>query len=155
MATPTKTATPASPKPTPSAKPTAKPAATVPPGTTSDGLVGMATRQLGLAYAFGGSGPTSFDCSGLIWYVAKQVGKPVSRGLVGQYDAGSHPSRDSLKPGDLVFFQNTYVNGLSHVGIYVGNNTFIHAADEQSGVTLSSLTSDYWSSRFFGATRLS
>jgi len=74
--------------------------------------------------------------------------------MLGEYNSGSHPSRDELKPGDLVFFQNTYSAGLSHNGIYVGNNQFVHAADEAAGVTISSLNTAYWSSHWFGATRL-
>ena len=102
----------------------------------------------------GGSAPSGFDCSGFVWYVARQLSKQLSRGMFGQYNSGSHPSRDELKPGDLVFFQNTWTPGLSHNGIYIGSNQFVNAADESSGVTISSLTSAYWSSRWFGATRL-
>jgi cell wall-associated NlpC family hydrolase len=89
-----------------------------------------------------------------VWYAVRQAGKSISRGLLGEYNSGAHPSRDELRAGDLVFFQNTYAPGLSHNGIYVGNGQFVHAADEQSGVTVSSLASGYWASRWFGATRL-
>jgi cell wall-associated NlpC family hydrolase len=85
--------------------------------------------------------------------VARQVGRPLSRSLVGQYNSGPHPARTELRPGDLVFFQNTYIAGLSHVGIYVGDDVFVHASDEQAGVTLSRLSAPYWASRYFGATR--
>ncbi|MBV9545005.1 MAG: C40 family peptidase, partial [Chloroflexi bacterium] len=98
--------------------------------------------------------PSGFDCSGLVWYVARQANKIVSRGLQGQYNAGPHPSRDELQPGDLVFFQNTYEAGLSHTGVYIGNGQFVHAANETAGVKVSSLSSPYWSSHWFGATRL-
>lgn len=139
----TPTATPPTPKPVP-----------VPPGTPTDGAVGQAIKLRGMPYVFGGSGPSSFDCSGFVWYVFKQVGKPVSRGLFSQYNSGSHPAKDQLKPGDIVFFQNTYMPGLSHNGIYIGDGSFIHAADERSGVTISSLAAPYWASRWFGATRI-
>ena len=119
-----------------------------------DGLVGAALKLLGAPYVWGGSAPSGFDCSGLVWYAVRQSGKSISRGLQGEYNSGAHPGRDELKPGDLVFFQNTYTPGLSHNGIYIGNGQFVHAADEQSGVTISSLSSGYWSSRWFGATRL-
>jgi cell wall-associated NlpC family hydrolase len=125
-----------------------------PPGAPTDGLAGIALRYLGTPYVWGGSSPSGFDCSGFIWYVAKMGGKSISRGMLGEYDSGSHPSRDDLRPGDLVFFQNTYHSGLSHNGVYIGNGQFVHAADEQKGVTISSLSSGYWSSHWFGATRL-
>jgi cell wall-associated NlpC family hydrolase len=111
-------------------------------------------KFLGAPYVWGGSSPAGFDCSGLVWYVGKQIGKPLSRGMFGEYNSGSHPERDQLKPGDLVFFQNTYGAGLSHNGIYIGQNQFVHAADEAAGVTISNLGTAYWSSHWFGATRL-
>jgi cell wall-associated NlpC family hydrolase len=117
--------------------------------------VGASVALLGKGYVFGGSGPSDFDCSGLVWYAAKQAGKSIPRGMFGQYNAGSHPDQNSLKPGDIVFFQNTYMPGLSHNGIYIGNGQFLHAADEQDGVTISSLSTPYWSSHWFGATHMS
>ena len=125
-----------------------------PKGSPSDGLGGAALKLLGAPYAWGGSSPIGFDCSGFVWYVARQAGKPLSRGMLGEYNSGSHPARDELKPGDLVFFQNTYHQGLSHNGIYIGNGQFVHAADEEAGVTISSLGTPYWSGHWFGATRL-
>jgi len=145
--------------PAPAVSPPAKPVAPVavvapPRGAPSDGLAGAGLKLLGAPYVWGGSSPSGFDCSGYVWYAAKQAGKSISRGMLGEYNSGSHPSRDELKPGDLVFFQNTYSAGLSHNGIYVGNNQFVHAADEAAGVTISSLNTAYWSSHWFGATRL-
>jgi cell wall-associated NlpC family hydrolase len=126
----------------------------IPKGAPTDGLAGAALKLLGSPYVWGGSSPAGFDCSGFVWYVAKLIGKPVSRGMLGEYNGGSHPGRDDLKPGDMVFFQNTYSSGLSHNGIYIGNSQFVHAADESAGVTISSLNTAYWSSHWFGATRL-
>ena len=126
-----------------------------PPGAPTDGLAGLSLKLLGDPYVWGGSSPSGFDCSGFVWYVARQANKSISRGLLGQYNSGSHPGRDELKPGDLVFFQNTYSHGLSHNGVYIGNGQFVHAADEAAGVTISSLGTAYWSSHWFGATRLS
>src|SRR5205823_14112580 len=155
---PAPTPTPApSPKPAPAAPAPANPAASVPPpkGAPSEGLAGAGLKLLGAPYVWGGSSPSGFDCSGFVWYVARQVGKPLSRGMLGEYNSGSHPSRDELKPGDLVFFQNTYSAGLSHNGIFIGNGQFVHAVNETAGVTISRLGSTYWSSHWFGATRLS
>jgi cell wall-associated NlpC family hydrolase len=145
---------PAPPKP---AAPAPKPIAVAarPAGAPTDGIAGAGLKFLGSPYVWGGSSPSGFDCSGFVWYTARQAGKSISRGMLGEYNSGSHPGRDELKPGDLVFFQNTYTAGLSHNGIYLGNGQFVHAADEQAGVTISSLSSAYWSSHWFGATRLS
>jgi cell wall-associated NlpC family hydrolase len=160
---------PAAPKPAASAPPAAtgksaappaatppKPAPAVAPpaGAPKDGVVGAALKLVGAPYVWGGSSPSGFDCSGFVWYAVRQAGKSIGRGMLGEYNSGAHPSRDELKAGDLVFFQNTYTPGLSHNGIYIGNGQFVHAADEQSGVTISSLSSGYWASRWFGATRL-
>ncbi len=146
-------ATPA-PKPAPAARPAA-PAVPVPSsGPLGARVAAIAQQYVGAAYVWGGTGPNGFDCSGLVWYVLKQAGAPVSRGLWGQYDAGQHVSRDALQPGDIVFFQNTYMPGLSHDGIYIGNGLMVNAVDEASGVKIQSIDSAYWSSRWFGATRV-
>jgi cell wall-associated NlpC family hydrolase len=71
-----------------------------------------------------------------------------------QYDAGAHPKRSKLKRGDIVFFQNTYMPGMSHNGIYLGDGTFIHAASEEDGVRISELDDPYWKDHWYGATRL-
>jgi cell wall-associated NlpC family hydrolase len=154
-AKPATPAAPAAPQTTPTPKPAAPVVVVAPPrGAPSDGLAGAGLKLLGAPYVWGGSSPSGFDCSGFVWYVAKQVGKPLSRGMFGEYNSGSHPARDELKAGDLVFFQNTYSPGLSHNGIYIGNGQFVHAVDESAGVTVSSLNTAYWSSHWFGATRL-
>ena len=136
-------------------KATAPVAVVAPPsGAPTEGLAGAALKLLGAPYAWGGSSPSGFDCSGFVWYAARQAGKPISRGLLGEYNSGSHPARDELKPGDLVFFQNTYTAGLSHNGVYIGNGRFVSAADEGAGVTISGLGTPYWTSHWFGATRI-
>jgi cell wall-associated NlpC family hydrolase len=71
-----------------------------------------------------------------------------------QVQDGSPVSRSDLQPGDLVFFDDTFRNGLSHVGIYIGNGQFVHAENESTGVVISDLDSDYYSSRFYAARRL-
>jgi len=71
-----------------------------------------------------------------------------------QYNGGSHIPISALQPGDTVFFANTYMPGLSHDGIYIGGGQFIHASDERTGVTISSINSSYWAGHYVGATRL-
>jgi LysM repeat protein len=117
-------------------------------------IASVALGYNGSRYVYGGTTPAGFDCSGFVYYVYAKAGKGVSRGMWGQYGAGYHPSRSELLPGDMVFFQNTYMAGLSHNGIYIGNGQFIHAVDEKSGVKVSSLSESYWAGRWFGATRL-
>jgi cell wall-associated NlpC family hydrolase len=86
--------------------------------------------------------------------VRNVLGRDIGTGLWTQTVAGSPVSRSSLQPGDLVFFQNTYKAGLSHVGIYIGNGQFVHAENENTGVRVSLLSSTYYSSRWYGAVRL-
>src|SRR5439155_21723676 len=69
-------------------------------------------------------------------------------------NGGAHIPISALQPGDTVFFANTYMPGLSHDGIYIGGGQFIHASDERTGVTISSINTSYWQSHYVGATRL-
>jgi peptidoglycan DL-endopeptidase LytE len=124
-------------------------------GSTSDGgdssqtsnVVDIAKKHIGTPYKWGGTTPSGFDCSGFIYYVFNQAGTSISRtnteGYYSKSTAVSNP-----KPGDLVFFKNTYKSGISHMGIYVGNGEFVHASD--SGVVVSKLNNTYWSPRFAG-----
>jgi cell wall-associated NlpC family hydrolase len=135
-------------------QPQSQPAREVAPSAGGGNVVSIAMQHRGARYVWGGTTPAGFDCSGFVYYVMNRAGKPVSRGMWGQYNAGSHPSRSALQPGDMVFFQNTYMAGLSHNGIYVGGGQFIHASTPGTGVVVSSLSEAYWASRWFGATRV-
>ena len=115
------------------------------------GIIGTARSKLGSAYVFGASGANVFDCSGFTSYVYRSNGKSLPRTAAAQYSATSRVS--SPQPGDLVFFSNTYKAGISHVGIYIGGGQFIHAANERTGVTVSSLNSGYYASHYAGAGR--
>jgi cell wall-associated NlpC family hydrolase len=133
--------------PTPAPKP-------VVPAADNWGLVGVASKFLGSAYVWGGQSPRGFDCTGFTWYVYQQLGRSIPlHDLWGQMQSGPRVSRTNLQAGDLVFFANTYMAGLSHVGIYIGGGRFIHAGSERTGVTVSSLSDAYWSPRYYGATR--
>jgi len=125
------------------------------PSSVGQEMVDYAMRYLGYPYIWATHGPNSFDCSGFTYWATKHVvGEDIGAGLWTQIVAGTPVSYGNLKPGDLVFFQNTYTWGLSHVGIYVGNNQFIHAENEGTGVRISDITSTYYSTRYYGAVRL-
>ncbi|MFK9091469.1 LysM peptidoglycan-binding domain-containing protein [Bacillus salipaludis] len=116
---------------------------TTPPQTDS---VTIAKNLIGTPYVWGGSTASGFDCSGFIYYVANQSGTKIGRySAAGYYDRSYYV--DSPKPGDLVFFQNTYKQGISHVGIYLGGDQFIHA-DETHGIMISNLKSTYYTAHF-------
>jgi cell wall-associated NlpC family hydrolase len=143
-------------------KPAAKPAAPAPApaapqtsvGRGGGNIVANAMKFVGHRYRFGGTSPAGFDCSGFVYYVHNVSGSPVGRGMWQQYNGGARIPISSLQPGDTVFFANTYMPGLSHDGIYIGGGQFVHASDERTGVTISSMNSGYWQSKYVGATRL-
>jgi cell wall-associated NlpC family hydrolase len=109
----------------------------------------------GIDYRYGGSTPeTGFDCSGFVRYVFGQAAKitlPHSSRAISQI--GQTIQKDNLKPGDLVFF-NTLKTAFSHVGIYVGNNKFIHSPRTGAQVRVDDMSNSYWAKRFSGAQRL-
>jgi cell wall-associated NlpC family hydrolase len=117
-------------------------------------VVANAMKFVGYRYVFGGTSPAGFDCSGFVYYIHNRSGAPVGRGMWQQYNGGAHVSMSALQPGDTVFFANTYEPGLSHDGIYIGGGQFVHASDERTGVTVSSLYTGYWQAHYVGATRL-
>ncbi|HEV2068111.1 MAG TPA: SH3 domain-containing protein [Thermomicrobiales bacterium] len=122
---------------------------------TGSAMASFALRYEGYPYVWATHGPSSFDCSGFTYWVTKNVtGKDIGWGLWSQVSAGTPVSRANLQPGDLVFFQNTYKAGLSHSGVYIGNNRFIHAENESTGVRISDLNSTYYGSRWYGAVRM-
>ena len=117
------------------------------------GIVGTGLSNVGSAYVFGASGPTAFDCSGFTSWVYRQNGKSLPRTASAQYSSTTRVSKAGLSAGDLVFFAGTYKSGISHVGIYIGNGQFVHAANSSTGVTVSSLNSGYYASHYAGAGR--
>ncbi|WP_010280743.1 C40 family peptidase [Bacillus timonensis] len=119
-------------------------------GYNVDKLVNVAKSQLGVGYAWGGSTPSGFDCSGFIYYAYKQAGLDTNRYSSEGYHMRSYYVT-TPNVGDLVFFEGTYKSGISHVGIYLGNNEFIHAAND--GVVISNVNDSYWKKHFEGFKR--
>jgi cell wall-associated NlpC family hydrolase len=119
-------------------------------------LAKYALRFEGKPYVWAGSSPKSgFDCSGLTKYaVLKVYDRDITQSVELQWKHGRKVKRGKWKPGDLVFFKNTYKPGLSHVGIYIGRNRFVHAENERTGVVVTDMNSTYYSERYAGAKRL-
>ncbi len=123
--------------------------------TRGEALARTALAYRGAPYRFGGrSASTGFDCSGLVQTVCAKWGIYVPRAAHAQYSAGKPVKPDDLQPGDLVFFKNTYKRGLSHVGVYIGNRKFLHAAGHRFGVMVSKLDDTYHRNHYVGARRL-
>jgi len=118
----------------------------------------LAKKKLGKRYVWGATGTkNTFDCSGFTTYVCKKNGIKLPRRAIEQSKYGKYISRTNLKPGDLIFFDTSkrrkgYVN---HVGIYLGNNKFIHASSAKKKVVITSLNKNFYSKRYKGARRVS
>lgn len=115
-----------------------------PPASSSGGgsgraqqAVSYALAQVGKGYVMGTTGPSTFDCSGLMYAAYKQVGISLPRTSQAQFSAGTSVSKGDLQPGDLVF----YYGGITHVGMYIGNGQIVHAANPRSGVVTAGVNS--------------
>ncbi|MBI3942113.1 MAG: C40 family peptidase [Chloroflexi bacterium] len=118
-------------------------------------LLNLAMSLKGIPYRFGGITPAGFDCSGYVRYLLGQFGVDVPHSAAGILSMSQPISRDQLQPGDLVFFANTYMPGISHVGVYVGDGMFIHSPFEGRRVELESMSRGYYASRYYGAAKAS
>jgi cell wall-associated NlpC family hydrolase len=110
---------------------------------------------IGIRYKYGGNAPESgLDCSGLVRYVFREVwGTQLPRTSEEISRVGQHIDKQDLQPGDLVFY-NTLKRGFSHVGIYLGDNKFLHAPSSGGQVRVESMEVGYWKKRFDGARRI-
>ncbi|MDX6533385.1 MAG: peptidoglycan DL-endopeptidase CwlO [Gaiellales bacterium] len=121
----------------------------IPPSSTLGGqAAAIAMQYLGTPYVWGGSTPSGFDCSGFTMYVWGQLGVGLPHNAAAQYGVGVSVPRDALEPGDLVFF-----DGLGHVGIYVGNNAFVHSPHSGDVVKVSTI-SGWYADTWVGAKRV-
>jgi cell wall-associated NlpC family hydrolase len=118
-------------------------------------LILRAVAMLGVNYRYGGTSPEKgFDCSGFVRHVfGDALGIMLPRNAYAQSRAGQPISPTELRPGDLVFF-NTLRRTFSHVGIYIGNNRFIHAPRSGQAIKIAQLSHPYWANRFNGARRV-
>ncbi|RLQ96835.1 C40 family peptidase [Falsibacillus albus] len=117
-------------------------------------IVDYSKKYIGVPYVFGGTSPHGFDCSGFLYYTYSHFGITLPRMSSDQATVGEKVAKANLQPGDLVFFADTYKAGVSHSGIYIGNNQFI-SATSSSGVKIDSLSNVYWGPRFVYGKRLS
>ncbi|MEH7348214.1 C40 family peptidase [Gottfriedia acidiceleris] len=117
-------------------------------------LITLSKKYSGVPYIWGGETPSGFDCSGFISYVFKESGMSLPRTNVAGYwyNNSNLKTVDDFQPGDLIFFENTYTYGPSHMGIVINNNEFIHASSS-SGVTISKINNSYWNQHFLGFKR--
>lgn len=133
---------------------TEQPSASVPSNPSGDAIVAYAKTFLGYRYVYGTAGPNTFDCSGFVQYVYKHFGYSLSRSSKTQAKDGVAVSKSNLQPGDVLIFKNTAKTAIGHVGIYIGNNQFIHASNSRTGVIISSLSTSSYQQRYVGARRI-
>ena len=125
-------------------------------GTTSgEAIVDFAKKYLGYNYVYGGTTPANgFDCSGFIYYVFNSCGYKISRSCSQQANSGKAVEKSDLQLGDIIFFNNTSDGSIGHVGIYIGNGKFIHAANARRGVVTDTINSGYYYTYYYKARRI-
>ncbi|EMS1549140.1 C40 family peptidase [Neisseria gonorrhoeae] len=122
----------------------------------ADELIGSAMGLLGIAYRYGGTSvSTGFDCSGFMQHIFKRaMGINLPRTSAEQARMGTPVARSELQPGDMVFFRTLGGSRISHVGLYIGNNRFIHAPRTGKNIEITSLSHKYWSGKYAFARRI-
>ncbi len=141
----TKTSSPSTPNPNPGESSSNK----------QQAIVNLAKQQIGKPYVWGAEGPSSFDCSGLTYYVYKNAaGKTLPRTSVEQSKTGTTVNRNNLQPGDLLFSSTNGSGSVSHVGIYIGNGEMIHAPKPGDVVKRTNINTSYWNGVYLWAKRV-
>lgn len=126
-------------------------------GGDRDEMVSFAKRYIGKPYSWGKSGPNSFDCSGFVGFVYRNVySKDLGHSSVGMSQMGTAVDKANLSVGDLVFFGTGGSKRINHVGIYIGSGNFIHASSSKNngGVTISPINSGYYLNAYRAARRI-
>jgi hypothetical protein len=117
-------------------------------------LAEFAKKYLGYRYSYGGIGPSGFDCSGYTMFVYGNFGYKLPHSASSQTNLGEGIKRSDLTMGDLLFFKTMRSPSINHVGIYLGDGSFIHAASGAGRIKIDSVYSHYYSSRYWGARRI-
>lgn len=125
---------------------------TAPAEQVGQSIVNIATSLVGSPYRYGGNGPNAFDCSGLVVYSYQAAGVAVPRTSAQQFRASTPIDIDEARPGDLLFFR--YRRKVSHVGIYLGDQQFVHAPSTGGRVSVANLQQAHYRDRFVGAGRI-
>ncbi|MGE5544501.1 MAG: C40 family peptidase [Bacillota bacterium] len=150
------------PNETPAARPTAVGNQVTPPDSDSDvsrgsstarSIISCALRLLGSPYRYGGTNARGFDCSGFVSHVFSLVDIKLPRSSREQAKVGYHVDKDKLIPADLVFFKTGGSSKINHVGIYLGDNRFIHSSTTR-GIVITSLNDKYYQKAYYGARRV-
>jgi len=124
---------------------------TAKPAKSADQAVSVALQQLGVPYRYGGSTPSGFDCSGLVYYSYSRAGIDLPRTTGALWSNMRPVSKGEVQVGDILFFR--IAGKMSHVGMYIGNEQFVHAPSSGKVVTIASLRSDFYSDALIRAGR--
>jgi cell wall-associated NlpC family hydrolase len=121
------------------------------PQQPKNDVVALSKVYLGVPYRYGGSTPAGFDCSGYIMFLFHQCGKDLPRTADKQANVGIPVPINNLQPGDLLFFAAPNESDITHTGLYIGSQRFIHASATAKKVIISSLDEPYWQKAFRAA----